>query len=86
MSDASATADLNEAPATNTNTRDDPAPHRIVIVGGGAAGLELVTGLVTHWASDGPLRSRWSRERARTYGNPYCMRWPPEAWIRMSMS
>jgi NADH:ubiquinone reductase (H+-translocating) len=45
MSDASATADLNEAPATNTNTRDDPAPHRIVIVGGGAAGLELVTRL-----------------------------------------
>ena len=45
MPDASATADLNEAPATNTNTRNDPTPHRIVVVGGGAAGLELVTRL-----------------------------------------
>jgi NADH dehydrogenase len=45
MPDASAPADADAAPASSTRTRDNPAPHRIVVAGGGTAGLDLVTRL-----------------------------------------
>jgi len=45
MPDARAPAALNEVPAHCAGKGSRPAPHRVVIVGGGAAGLELATRL-----------------------------------------
>jgi NADH:ubiquinone reductase (H+-translocating) len=42
---ASAPADFDEVPASFAGRPGKPTPHRIVIVGGGAAGLELATRL-----------------------------------------
>jgi len=53
------------------------APHRIVVVGGGAAGLELATRAGERLGRRG-WRS-WTL-RTRISGSRCCMRLPPAAW------
>ena len=55
--------------------------HRIVIVGGGAGGLELATRLGDKLGKRGTARRHADRrERAPTSGSPSCTRSPPAAW------
>jgi NADH dehydrogenase FAD-containing subunit len=58
--------------ATRTLVVPKPEKTHVVVVGGGAGGLELVTTLGNKLGKRGRRRSRWWISRARTSGSRCC--------------
>ena len=56
--------------------------HRIVVVGGGAGGLELVTQLGDSLGRSKKPKSFWSINPQPIFGSHYCMKWQRAVWIR----
>ena len=57
------------------------APHRIVIVGGGAGGLELATRLGRKFGRRGTAEVTLIDSKRAMSGSPSCTRLLPGAWI-----
>ena len=76
------------APADNVALPSVPSRdlHRIVVVGGGAGGLELVTRLGDTLGRRAAQTLHWSRKDARIFGSRCSMRSPPAAWTFHGMS
>ncbi len=78
------------APATNPiplrGHQGEQGLHEIVVVGGGAAGLELVTKLGDTLGRAARRASPWSRSRAPISGSRCCTRLPPAACAGPSTS
>ena len=66
--------------------KGEQALHEIVIVGGGAGGLELATRLGETLGKRKRARIRSLKSHGRTCGNRFFMRSQPEAWIRARKS
>ena len=69
-----------------TQASGDRPPQRIVVVGGGAAGLELVTRLGDKLGKRGLADIALLERTALTYGSRCCIWSPRAAWIVPSTS
>jgi hypothetical protein len=56
---------------------------KIVIVGGGAGGLELATQLGKKLGRNKKRKSRWWIVTTATCGNRCCMKWRPVLWMKV---
>ena len=59
--------------------------HHIVVVGGGAGGLELVTRLGRKLGKKGKARISLVDGGLTISGNPFCTKLPPAPWMQAPM-
>lgn len=60
--------------------------HKIVVVGGGAGGLELATRLGRTLGKRQQAKQPWLMPTSPIFGNPYCMKWPQAHGSLVSLS
>ena len=77
---------FKRATTSSDGSVQDEGPHKIVAVGGGAAGLELVTGSATASAGAREPASPWWNAPGHISGSHYCTKWRRAALIPANTS